>query len=108
SSVDLRDAGSPQEFAARIAAFAAKLPRGAWVLLGNWDHENWTPNDLPTRQLIDAVTPHNPVFVQRLDGHMGLANGLALDLAGIDRDSVDPSGGEIVRDAAGEPTGVLK
>ena len=108
SSVDLRDADSPQEFAARIGAFASRLPKGAWILLGNWDHERWSPNDLPTRQLIDPVTPDHPVFVQRLDGHMGVANSLALRLAGISRDSVAPPGGEIVRDADGEPTGVLK
>ena len=108
SSVDLRDAGSQAEFARRIATFVAGLPAGQWVLNGNWDHERWTPNDLPTRALIDAVTPDHPVFVQRLDGHMGLANSRALALAGIDRDTPDPPGGEIVRDAAGEPTGVLK
>ena len=108
SSVDLRDAESQQEFARRIADFAGGLPEGAWVLNGNWDHERWSPNDLPTRELIDAATPDNPVFVQRLDGHMALANSLALELAGITRDTPDPPGGEIVRDANGEPTGVLK
>ncbi|MFZ7095984.1 amidohydrolase [Luteimonas dalianensis] len=108
SSVDLRDADSQREFARRIADFAADLPEGAWILNGNWDHERWNPNDLPTRQLIDAATPDNPVFVQRLDGHMALANSLALELAGLTRDTPDPPGGEIVRDAEGEPTGVLK
>src|SRR3546814_500820 len=84
------------------------LDKGRWVLNGNWDHERWTPADLPTRQLIDAVTPDNPVFINRLDGHMALANSLALELAGITRDTPDPPGGSIVRDADGEPTGVLK
>ena len=108
ASVQLRDAKSPQEFANRIAAFAVKIPSGRWVLEGNWDHENWSPAILPTRQLIDAVTPNNPVFVQRLDGHMALANSLALKLAGITKATPDPPGGVIVRDDAGEPTGVLK
>ena len=63
---------------------------------------------LPTRQLIDAVTPDHPVFVQRLDGHMALANSLALRLAGVTRDTADPDGGTIVRDARGEPTGIFK
>ena len=108
SSVDLRDAQTRQEFARRIGAFVEGLEPGEWVLNGNWDHENWSPNDLPTRQLIDAATTDNPVFVQRLDGHMALANSLALELAGITRDTPDPPGGEIVRDACGEPTGVLK
>jgi predicted amidohydrolase YtcJ len=108
SLVDLRDAKSPEEFAARIRAFAAKLKKGEWVLGGRWDHENWKPNNLPTKELIDAVTPDNPVFVQRLDGHMAVANSLALKLAGVDKNTKDVDGGLIVRDANGEPTGVLK
>ena len=108
ASVQLRDAASPEEFRKRIGEFAARLPKGRWVLNGNWDHENWKPANLPTRQLIDAVTPDNPVFINRLDGHMCLANSLALKLAGVTRDTKDPDGGTIVRDANGEPTGVLK
>ncbi|CAN5702158.1 amidohydrolase [soil metagenome] len=105
---DLRDAKSPQEFARRIKEFAAKLPKGQWILGGNWDHENWTPNNLPTKELIDAVTPDNPVFISRLDGHMALANSLALKMAQVTKDTKDVAGGEIVRDKNGEPTGVLK
>jgi predicted amidohydrolase YtcJ len=108
ASVQLRDAKTPQEFANRIGAFAKQIPSGRWILEGNWDHENWSPAKLPTRQLIDAVTPNNPVFVQRLDGHMALANSVALKLAGITKATPDPPGGLIVRDEAGEPTGVLK
>jgi predicted amidohydrolase YtcJ len=108
ASVQLRDAPSPEVFRDRIGAYAATLEKGRWVLNGNWDHERWTPAELPTRQLIDAVTPDNPVFINRLDGHMALANTLALKLAGITRDTPDPPGGSIVRDAGGEPTGVLK
>jgi predicted amidohydrolase YtcJ len=106
--VQLRDARTPEEFRDRIRDFAAKLPKGRWILNGNWDHENWTPPALPTRRLIDAVTPDNPVFINRLDGHMCLANSLALKLAGVTRQTPDPPGGAIVRDAGGEPTGVLK
>lgn len=108
ASVQLRDAKTPAEFRDRIGAFAKKLPKGRWVLNGNWDHENWQPAALPTRQLIDAITPDNPVFINRLDGHMCLANSLALKLAGITHATPDPPGGTIVRDAQGEPTGVLK
>jgi len=108
ASVQLRDAKSEDEFRRRIAEFAAKRPGGRWITGGDWDHENWTPARLPTRQLIDAVTVGHPVFVNRLDGHMALANSQALQLAGITRDTPDPPGGTIVRDAAGEPTGVLK
>jgi predicted amidohydrolase YtcJ len=108
SSVDLRDAKTPQEFVTRIKNFAATLPKGRWILNGNWDHENWTPSNLPTAAMIDAVTPDNPVFINRLDGHMALANSLAMKLAGVNKDTKDVPGGEIVRDADGNPTGVLK
>ena len=108
SSVDLRDAKTPQEFVERIKNFAAKLPKGRWILNGNWDHENWTPANLPTKEMIDAATPDNPVFINRLDGHMTLSNSLALKLAGVDKNTKDVAGGEIVRDAEGNPTGVLK
>jgi predicted amidohydrolase YtcJ len=108
ASVQLRYAKTPEEFRDRIRNFAAKLPKGRWILNGNWDHENWTPATLPTRRLIDAVTPDNPVFINRLDGHMCLANSLALKLAGVTRATPDPPGGTIVRDSDGEPTGVLK
>jgi predicted amidohydrolase YtcJ len=108
SSVDLRDAKTPAEFVERIKNFAARLPKGRWILNGNWDHENWTPNELPTAALIDAVTPDNPVFINRLDGHMALANSLAMKLAGVDKTTKDVDGGEIVRAADGNPTGVLK
>lgn len=108
SAVQLRDARSRGEFVDRIARFAARLPKGRWILDGNWDHEKWTPAQLPARQWIDAVTPDHPVFIKRLDGHMALANSHALRLAGVTRATKDVEGGVIVRDAEGEPTGVLK
>jgi len=83
-SVHLTDASSQAEFRARIAAFAKTAPEGAWIVHGSWDHERWTPVALPTHQLIDDVTPDNPVAVTRTDGHMLLANALAKRLAGID------------------------
>ncbi|MDQ3908100.1 MAG: amidohydrolase [Acidobacteriota bacterium] len=109
SSVQLRDADSPAEFARRIGEFASRIPKGRWIVGGDWDHERWTPASLPTKELIDSVTPDNPVFVNRLDGHMSLANSLALKMAGVTKDTADPPGGLIVRDAkTGEPTGILK
>ena len=109
SSVDLRDADTPREFAERVRRFAAKLPRGRWVTGGDWDHERWPGAPLPTKELIDEFTRETPVFVNRLDGHMALANSLALRLAGVTRETKDPPGGLIVRDPkTGEPTGVLK
>jgi len=109
ASVQLRDAASPQDFAARIRQFAAKMPKGRWITGGDWDHERWTNAPLPTKELIDEFTPDHPVFVNRLDGHMSLANSVALKLAGVTKETADPPGGLIVRDAkTGEPTGVLK
>src|SRR3989441_6721641 len=109
SSVDLRDANTPQEFAERIRDFAAKLAEGRWITGGDWDHERWPDAKLPARELIDRYTPETPVFVNRLDGHMALANSLALKFAGVTRDTKDPDGGVIVRDPkTGEPTGILK
>lgn len=107
-SVDLRDAKDENDFRDRIAGHARALPKGVWIENGNWDHERWPSQKLPTKELIDAVTRDNPVFVNRLDGHMSLANSVALRAAGIDRNTKDPFGGEIERDANGEPTGVLK
>src|SRR5690606_27516573 len=105
--VQLRDAATPEDFVKRIGEFAAQLEPGEWIMNGNWDHENWG-GELPRRDWIDAVTPDNPVWINRLDGHMALANSRALELAGVDADSPDVAGGEIVRDESGAPTGVLK
>ncbi len=108
TSVQLNGAKSEQEFRARIAAFARKLPKGAWILHGEWDHEQWTPAELPDHQSIDGVTPDNPVFVERVDGHMALANALAMKVAGVSKETRDVPGGVIVRDAHGNPTGIFK
>lgn len=107
ASVDLRTAATPNEFSSRMADFAAGLPEGRWIEGGDWDHEMWG-GELPDRSWIDDSTPENPVFVQRLDGHMGLANSQALEMAGITADTPDPDGGTIVRRPDGSPTGVLK
>jgi len=108
-SVDLRDADSPAVFIRRIAEFARSIPPDHWITGGDWDHERWPGATLPRRDWIDSVTTNKPVFVSRLDGHMGVANTMALRLAGISRNTPDPPGGVIVRDSVtGEPTGVLK
>jgi predicted amidohydrolase YtcJ len=107
-NVQLKDAASPEEFARRIAARAKATSKGEWILGGDWDETKWNPPNIPTKELIDAVTPNTPVFVDRYDGHMGLANSVALRLAGITAKTPDPPGGTIVRDAQGNPTGALK
>jgi len=107
-SVQLNDATSTDEFVRRIGEQAKKMPKGEWILGGDWDETKWTPPDLPTHQMIDPVTPDNPVLISRYDGHSVLANSLALQLAGITAKTPDPPGGTIVRDAEGNPTGDLK
>jgi len=107
ASVKLRDADSPEEFTRRIEEFANTIEPGEWILGGTWDHEMWG-GELPRRDWIDGVTPDNPVWVSRLDGHMALANSLALEAGGIDADMPDIAGGEIDRYEDGRPAGVLK
>ena len=106
ASVQLRDASTPDEFIRRIREYAARQKPGTWILGGDWDGKGW--ESLPARGWIDSVTPDNPVFISRLDGHMGLANTLAMKIAGIDRRVKDVSGGTIERDNRGEPTGIFK
>ena len=108
AGVQLRDASSPDELTRRLAEHAERAGPGRWITGGDWDHERWG-GELPRSRWIDAVTRWNPVFVTRLDLHMGLANSVALAAAGIGADTPDPPGGTIVRDPrTGAPTGVLK
>ena len=107
ASVQLRDARTRDEFVSRIKAFAATVPAGTWITGGDWDHSLWG-GDLPSRDWVDAATPNHPVWINRLDGHMSLANSAALKAAGVTRATGDMAGGEIVRSANGEPTGLLK
>jgi predicted amidohydrolase YtcJ len=107
-AVQLNDATSPEEFARRIGERAKQTPKGEWIMGGDWDETKWTPAKLPTKELIDPVAPETPVFVSRYDGHMSLANSIALRLAGVTAKTPDPPGGVIVRDAQGNPTGALK
>jgi len=106
--VNLKLTPNESEFVRLIGEKAKTLPHGRWILGGNWDEEAWPDPKLPTHQLIDTVTPENPVYISRYDGHAGLANALALKLAGVTRNTPNPQGGVIVRDANGEPTGVFK
>jgi len=107
ASVQLRDARTPAEFVRRIRDYARTLPAGAWITEGNWDHSLWG-GELPRREWIDSITPHNPVWISRLDGHMALANSAALRAAGVTSATGDVEGGEIVRGTNREPTGILK
>ena len=103
---NLLDSTSRADFAARLGAAGRARP-GKWILGGSWDEQR-LGGELPTRQWIDSATGDVPVAVPRTDLHSYLLNSVALKLAGITRDTPDPPGGVIVRDAKGEPTGVLK
>ncbi len=107
SRVNLNDVSSKQEFQARITEFDRTLPKNSWILGGNWDHELWG-GIYPDKSWIDEVVSDRPVFLDRLDGHMALANTEAMNLAGINSSTLDPSGGVIIRDQNSDPTGVLK
>jgi len=106
--VKLRDAATPEQFAARVGEHAKKLNKGEWITGGTWDHELWGGTPLPSHDWVDRLTPDNPVFVTRYDGHMAMANSLAMKLAGITVATKDPPGGTIVRDTEGRPTGLMK
>lgn len=106
--IDLRPANSTSEFKKILSDYSKKYPN-KWITGGYWDHEKWETKNLPTKEMIDEVVPDQPVFVDRLDGHMAVANSYALKLAGITKDTPNPEGGLIVKDPkTGEPTGVLK
>ncbi|RMH41522.1 MAG: amidohydrolase [Deltaproteobacteria bacterium] len=107
ATVALKGAASEVEAAERIAAAAAGRAAGEWITGRGWDQTRWQPARFPTRATLDAAVPDHPVAVRRVDGHALWANSRALALAGVTRATADPPGGKIVRDAAGEPTGVL-
>ena len=108
ASVNLRSAVTKQAFIDSIKNFAANLPEGRWILGGDWDHEAWG-GELPDRSWIDSITPNIPVWVNRYDGHMALANTAALQLAGINENTRAPAGGEIERRKGSRvPTGLLR
>jgi predicted amidohydrolase YtcJ len=107
--LDLKDAATHEEFGRRIAEHAKTKAPGEWITGGNWDHDRFPRGELPTAALIDRYCPDRPVLVSRFDGHMAVANSLALRAGGITAASADPTGGTIVRQPGSqEPAGVLK
>jgi predicted amidohydrolase YtcJ len=106
--VNLTNATSPQEFGGRIAAQVKKTLKGEWILGGRWDETKWPNPELPTKEIVDPVTGNTPIFIERYDGHLSLANSAAMRLAGINAKTSDVPGGVIVRDASGNPTGIFK
>lgn len=105
--LDLSATRSFDELLAAVAERAKAARPGEWILGGRWDHESWPDKRLPTHEKLSAITPNNPVWLTRVDGHAGLANAAAMSAANVSRETPHPEGGEIVRDARGEPTGLL-
>ncbi len=107
-NLDLMDAKSLDDMLARIAAFAKDAPPGRWITGGRWDQTLWPDKKLPTRQELDSVTLGHPTFLQRVDGHIAIANSAAIAAASISSATVAPQGGAMDRDARGELTGILR
>ncbi|MEO6999573.1 MAG: amidohydrolase family protein, partial [Terracoccus sp.] len=108
ASVDLREATSLGECLEMVRTHAASLPEGTWVTSGRWNHNRWDIATQPDRHSLDRVVPDRGAALVSVDGHTVWANSLALQCAGITRDTPDPVGGEIARDVDGEPTGILR
>ncbi|MCD9184822.1 MAG: amidohydrolase [Pyrinomonadaceae bacterium] len=106
--VELQNVSLPLEIAAKLKGNLRFVPKGQWILGGNWNQEKWKDKTLPTKELLDAVAPDNPVFLYHSNPQIVLVNSLALKLAKIDKNTKEIADGEIVRDASGEPTGILK
>ncbi len=107
--VDLNGCKTPREIQDRIAAQIIELSKGSWITGRGWDHTLFNNGKWPDKTLLDEVSSHNPVFVRRVDGHIGWANSLALKMAKIDAATPNPEGGEIQKDPkSGDPTGILK
>jgi predicted amidohydrolase YtcJ len=106
-TVDLNGVKTLSEAKTRVAAKARELKPGEWIVGRGWDHTLWG-GKFPSRKDLDEAAPNNPVFLVRVDGHVGWVNSKALELAKITKATKSPEGGEIERDAAGEATGILK
>ena len=106
-TLNLEGLTSKEAFLARVGAAVAQAGDGEWIVGRGWIETHWTPPEFPTRADLDRVAPHNPVWLVRADGHAGVANSIALARAGITRATHAPASGRILRDAAGEPNGML-
>jgi len=107
-TVNLDGAASIAELQQRIRARLKDYAPGEWITGRGWDHTLWHPAKFPTRQDLDAVSTTHPMIFSRVDGHVAIANSLALQMAGITRDTKDPAAGKIERGANGDPTGMLE
>lgn len=92
---------------AAVKAEADRLPDGEWITGSGWNQEVWDVPEFPTKKDLDTVAPNNPVALRRTCGHATWVNSLALEIGGVTKDTLNPQGGEILKDANGEPTGIL-
>jgi hypothetical protein len=106
-ALDAKGLRSEDAIATRVAERAARTPRGEWIGGRGWDQNLWPGRRFPSKAPLDRVAPDHPVALVRIDGHATWANSAALRAAAIDRATPDPAGGRVVRDARGEPTGLL-
>lgn len=107
-NLDLTGVKSLDAMLAAVQKYAAAEPAGHWITGGNWDHTLWAQKVLPTRQDLDKVTGDHPAFLDRVDGHIAVANTAALKAAGITAQTTPPQGGAIDKDSSGQPTGILR
>jgi predicted amidohydrolase YtcJ len=107
AQIDLVGTASAEAAVLRVKQGMADFSADAWIEGRGWDQNDWAVAEYPHRNLLDAVAPDRPVYLRRIDGHAAWANSKALELAGITAATTDPAGGEILRDEAGEPTGIL-
>ncbi|WP_448950706.1 amidohydrolase [Labrys neptuniae] len=107
TTIDLSDTADLKSALKLVKAYAGAHPKAAWIRGAGWNQVIWKLGRFPNAAELDAVIRDRPVWLERVDGHAGWANSKALALAGVTKDSKDPDGGRIERDAKGEPTGVL-
>ncbi|MEL7473228.1 MAG: amidohydrolase [Planctomycetota bacterium] len=105
--VDLAGTTSYEQVIERVQARAAETPEGEWVIGRGWDHESWSSKKLPRHDDLSDAVPNHPVWLDRVDGHAGLANAAAMRAAGVNSSSMVPAGGEMLQSDTGEPTGVF-
>ena len=106
-NVDLVGTTSYDAVIARVVERAMQTPKGEWIIGRGWDQNDWGDTRWPSHEALSRAVPDHPVYLERVDGHAAVVNALAMQRAGLTRATKDPSGGQIIRDARGEPIGVL-
>lgn len=107
NSLMLAGITSANEIAEKVSEKSKTIPAGEWIYGRGWDQTLWNEKKFPTKELLDAAAPDNPVILGRIDGHAIWVNSKTLEMAGITQVTIDPPGGKIIRDNSGNPTGVF-